>query len=59
MNTECNQHNIYSRHSEKLKAEKTQKEDQFQKLEKLVDLRKKGILTDEEFAKLKAKLIGA
>jgi fructose-bisphosphate aldolase class 1 len=41
-----------------LKAEKTQKEDPIQKLDKLVDLCKKGISIDEEFAKLKAKLIG-
>ena len=48
------------REIERLKAEKASKpkeEDPTQKLEKLADLHKKGVLTDEEYSKLKAQLI--
>jgi type II secretory pathway pseudopilin PulG len=39
------------------KAAQPQQEDITQKLEKLADLHKQGILTDEEFQKMKADLI--
>jgi multidrug resistance efflux pump len=54
---EAQQRQIEALQQQKQQSQQPQQEDPMQKLQKYADLKQKGVITEEEFQKLKASLL--